>query len=183
MAMARFIADESGLGYCFVIGAIACGVGYLMAHARWPVLRPGLLESQLFAVTVYVAMLAAALPVHVALVGAGAPLSTTVLLAILLPVKLLAAIVAAAYLYPWWVTRRAAHEAAVCDPTPDEEEAQATTTPPWFEHRGRRCGEAVWSRMWRLTRSRGASAGEVVGVAAASRFGCRTGKVRAAKER
>jgi hypothetical protein len=65
----------------------------------------------------------------------------------------------------------------------DEEEAQASTTPPWFEHRGRRCGEAVWSRMWRLTRSRGASAGEVVGVAAASRFGCRTGKVRAAKER
>ena len=63
-AVLGFIVDEAGVGYCFVIMAIACGVGYPIAQARRPVLPSGLVESQIFAVIVYAAMLVVSLPLQ-----------------------------------------------------------------------------------------------------------------------
>lgn len=107
-AVLGFIVDEAGVGYCFVVMAIACGVGYPIAQARRPVLPPGLVESQIFAVIVYAAMLVVSLPLQAFLVqGLGLHLGRGALAAIVVPPKLAAAVVAAALLYPWFLERRA----------------------------------------------------------------------------
>lgn len=107
-AVLGFIVDEAGVGYCFVVMAIACGVGYPIAQARRPVLPPGLVESQIFAVIVYAAMLVVSLPLQAFLVqGLGLHLGRGALAAIVVPPKVAAAVVAAALLYPWFLERRA----------------------------------------------------------------------------
>jgi hypothetical protein len=106
-AVLGFIVDEAGVGYCFVIMAIACGVGYPIAQARRPVLPPGLVESQIFAVIVYAAMLVVSLPLQALLLqGLGLHPGRGVLAAIVIPPKVAAAIVAAAVVYPWYLVRR-----------------------------------------------------------------------------
>ena len=106
-AVLGFIVDEAGVGYCFVIMAIACGVGYPIAQARHPALPPGLLESQIFAVIVYVAMLVVSLPLQAVLLqGMGLDPDRAVLAAIVVPPKVAAAVVAAAVVYPWYLVRR-----------------------------------------------------------------------------
>ncbi len=107
-AVLGFIVDEAGVGYCFVIMAIACGVGYPIAQARRPVLPPGLVELQIFAVIVYAAMLVVSLPLQALLLqGLGLHLGRSVLAAIVIPPKVAAAVVAAAVVYPWYLARRA----------------------------------------------------------------------------
>jgi hypothetical protein len=106
-AVLGFIVDEAGVGYCFVIMAIACGVGYPIAQSRHPVLPAGLLESQIFAVIVYVAMLVVSLPLQALLLqGMGLSPDRGVLAAIVVPPKVAAAVVAAAVVYPWYLERR-----------------------------------------------------------------------------
>ncbi|HVS43368.1 MAG TPA: hypothetical protein VMU20_14035 [Candidatus Dormibacteraeota bacterium] len=106
-AIAGFIVDEAGVGYCFVIMAIACGVGYPIAQARHPVLPAGLVESQIFAVIVYAAMLVVSLPLQALLLqGMGLHPDRAVLAAIVVPPKVAAAVVAASTVYPWYLTRR-----------------------------------------------------------------------------
>ena len=99
----RFVIDESGESSCFVIAAIASAAGYPLAAHRWPALRPGFFESQYFGATVFGAMLAVAVPVHVILehvvtmhltLGAAA--------AIFIPLKLVVATAAAMTVYPSW---------------------------------------------------------------------------------
>ena len=106
-AVVGFIVDEAGVGYCFVIMAIACGVGYPIAQARRPVLPPGLLESQIFAVIVYAAMVVVSLPLQALLLqGMGLHPDRAVLAAIVVPPKVAAAVVAASAVYPWYLARR-----------------------------------------------------------------------------
>ena len=106
-AVLGFIVDEAGIGYCFVIMAIACGVGYPIAQARRPVLPPGLLESQTFAVIVYAAMLVISLPLQAVLIqGMGLHPDRAALAAIVVPPRVGAAVVAAGFLYPWYLSRR-----------------------------------------------------------------------------
>ncbi|HEX3606547.1 MAG TPA: hypothetical protein VH134_11540 [Candidatus Dormibacteraeota bacterium] len=106
-AVLGFIVDEAGVGYCFVIMAIACGVGYPIAQARRPVLPHGLVESQIFAAIVYTAMLVISLPLQAVLIqGMGLHPDRAVLAAIVVPPKLAAAVAAAAFVYPWYLERR-----------------------------------------------------------------------------
>lgn len=106
-AVLGFIVDEAGVGYCFVIMAIACGVGYPIAQARHPVLPPGLVESQIFAVIVYIATLVVSLPLQALLLqGMGLNPDRAVLAAIVIPPKVLAAVAAALVVYPWYLSRR-----------------------------------------------------------------------------
>ncbi|TMD03267.1 MAG: hypothetical protein E6J03_07790 [Chloroflexi bacterium] len=106
-AVLGFIVDEAGVGYCFVIMAIACGVGYPIAQARRPVLPSGLVESQIFAVIVYAAMLVVSLPLQAILLqGMGLHPDRAVLAAIVVPPKVAAALVAAGAVYPWYLARR-----------------------------------------------------------------------------
>ncbi len=106
-AVLGFIVDEAGLGYCFVIMAIACGVGYPIAQLRRPALPSGLLESQIFAAIVYTAMLVVSLPLQAGLLqGIGVHPDHAVLAAIVLPPRVAAAVVAAGAVYPWYLSRR-----------------------------------------------------------------------------
>jgi hypothetical protein len=106
-AVLSFIVDEAGVGYCFVVMAIACGVGYPIAQLRRPALPPGLLESQIFAAIVYTAMLLVSLPLEAVLLqGIGLHPGRAALTAIVLPPKLAAAVVAAGAVYPWYLGRR-----------------------------------------------------------------------------
>jgi len=107
-AVLSFIVDEAGVGYCFVVMAIACGAGYQIAQARRPVLPAGVIESQIFAAIVYATMLAAALPLQAFLLqGLGLQPSRAGLAAIVIPPKVAAAVVAASIVYPWFLSRRA----------------------------------------------------------------------------
>jgi hypothetical protein len=106
-AVLGFIVDEAGVGYCFVIMAIACGVGYPIAQLRHPVLPPGLVESQIFAVIVYAATLVVSLPLQALLEqGIGLRPDRAVLAVIVIPPKLAAAVAVAAMVYPWYLARR-----------------------------------------------------------------------------
>jgi hypothetical protein len=106
-AVLGFIVDEAGVGYCFVVIAIACGAGYQVAHLRHRDLPPGLLESQAFAAIVYATMLAVSLPLQAILVqGLGMGSHRALLAAILIPVKVAAALLAALVVHPWYLARR-----------------------------------------------------------------------------
>jgi hypothetical protein len=106
-AVLGFIVDEAGVGYCFVIMAIACGAGYQIAQGRRPMLPPGIVESQIFAVIVYATMLAVSLPLQALLLqGLGLDPARAVLAAIVIPPKVAAAVLAAAVVYPWYLRRR-----------------------------------------------------------------------------
>ena len=107
-AVLGFLVDEAGVGYCFVVMAIACGAGYPIAQLRHPALPPGLVESQIFAAIVYVAMLVVSLPLQAILLqGAGLHPDRAVMAAIVLPPKIAAAVAAAGVVYPWFLARRA----------------------------------------------------------------------------
>jgi hypothetical protein len=108
VALARFMADEAGAGSCYVMLALAGAVGYALAQQRHPVLREGFLESQIFAAVIFGATTAAALLVRAGLAQAGLGLDFPRSLVVLLPVKLVAATGAAAYLYPLYVRFRSA---------------------------------------------------------------------------
>jgi hypothetical protein len=105
-ALARYIADEAGAGSCYVMVALASAIGYAIAQQRFPVLRQGFWESQVFAAIIFGAMTGAALLVRVGLTGAGLSLEFPRSLVVLLPVKLVAAMGAAAYLYPLFARYR-----------------------------------------------------------------------------
>jgi hypothetical protein len=106
-AVLGFIVDEAGAGYCFVVVAIACGAGYQIAHLRHRALPPGLLESQAFAAVVYATMLLVSLPLQAILVqGLGLGTGRALLAAILIPVKVVAALLAALALHPWYLAHR-----------------------------------------------------------------------------
>jgi hypothetical protein len=103
--VARFIVDESGESSCFVIAAVASAAGYPLAAQRWPNLRPGFFESQCFGATIFGAMLAVAIPLHVILEHAMAlQLTLGAAAAIFIPLKLGVATAAAMVVYPWWST-------------------------------------------------------------------------------
>ena len=106
-AVLGFIVDEAGAGYCFVVVAIACGAGYQLAHLRHRALPPGLLESQAFAAIVYATMLVVSLPLQAILVqGLDLGSDRAVLAAILIPVKVAAALLAALAVHPRYLGRR-----------------------------------------------------------------------------
>lgn len=106
-AVLGFIVDEAGAGYCFVVVAIACGGGYQLAHLHHPALPPGLLESQAFAAIVYATMLVISLPLQAILVqGLGLGADRALLAAVLIPIKMVAALLAALAVHPWYLARR-----------------------------------------------------------------------------
>jgi hypothetical protein len=106
VALARFMADEAGAGSCFVMVALASAVGYALAQQRHPVLRAGFLESQIFATIIFGATTGAALLVRAGLAQAGLGLDFPRSLVVLLPLKIVAATGAAAYVHPLYVRYR-----------------------------------------------------------------------------
>ena len=107
-AVLGFVVDEAGAGYCFVVVAVACGAGYQLAHLRHRALPPGLLESQAFAAIVYATMLVVSIPLQPTLLqGLGLHLDRALLAAILIPLKMAAALLAALAVHPWYLARRA----------------------------------------------------------------------------
>ena len=102
----HFILGKAGVGYCFFITAIACGVGYPIAQQRSPVLPSGFKHSQIFAAIVYTGTLVAGLPLQAVLsasrgsdTGGGAQDAAIIL------VKIAAAIVTGTLIYPWSLRR------------------------------------------------------------------------------
>ena len=109
----RFVVDESGESSCFVIAAIASAAGYPVAAQRFPTLRPGFFESQYFGATIFAAMLAISIPLHVLLEHIMAlHLTLGAAAAIFIPLKLGFATAAAMVVYPWW---SAGHERRVAE--------------------------------------------------------------------
>ncbi|HEY2705933.1 MAG TPA: hypothetical protein VGL20_19805 [Candidatus Dormibacteraeota bacterium] len=106
IALARFMADEAGVGSCYVMVALAGAVGYALAQQRHPVLRQGFVESQIFAAVIFGAATGAALLARAAVTAAGLGLDSPRSLLVLLPVKVAAAAAAAAYVYPLYLRYR-----------------------------------------------------------------------------